>query len=296
MTADVDVALATALELSEPDLDLEPLRERIASRGLRCAVLAWDDARADFGAAAVTVLRSTWNYPLRTARFLEWIDATAASSALWNGAAAVRWNLHKRYLLELEAAGVRVTPTELLRRGTTPRLAEIARRREWKRVVVKPAVSASSMQTFSFSADDFGRGQAHLTKLASSGDVLVQEYLPSVEEYGERALVWIDGELTHAVRKSPRFSGDEESTSARAVAITAEERRLAQQALREASKAIAEPLLYARIDVAPAPSGTPLLMELELIEPSLYLERSERAFDRFVASICALVPERPPAG
>lgn len=285
----VDVALATALELDEPDLDLAPLGEALAEAGLSSRVLAWDDPDADFGSAAVTVLRSTWNYPLVTREFLAWVEATAQCSALWNPPAIVRWNAHKGYLLELAGKGVPIVPTELVVRGSKPGLAKITGERGWENVVVKPAVSASSRGTLAFTHAELALGEAHLARLADVGDVLVQQYLSSVEGYGERALIWIDGELTHAVRKSPRFQGDCESTSIEAVPITAAERTLAARALSAATKIVDEELLYARIDVAPGDRGAPVLMELELVEPSLYLSRSEAALDGLVRAIALRV-------
>jgi hypothetical protein len=111
---------------------------------------------------------------------------------------------------------------------------------------------------------------------------LVQPYLPGVKGYGERSLVFVDGELTHAVRKAPRFGGQDESVSA-ALPISASERALALRAVAAAPGA----LLYARADVAPGPDGAPVLMELELIEPSLFFDRSRAALDRFVAAVLA---------
>lgn len=290
MSCPIDVALATAIRLSEPDLDLEPLRQALLDTGIRCSILAWDDPRADFSEARMTVLRSTWNYPLFPGKFKQWVDSTAAVSELWNPAAVVRWNLHKRYLIELAEAGIPVVPTELVERGSSRSLGEVAEMRDWAEVVVKPAVSASSMDTIRVRRSDFDLGEAHLRALAADRDVLVQEYLDSVEEYGERALVWIDGALTHAVRKRPRFLGEQESTSAVEVRIGAAEAGLAEDAVAHASQSLRRPLLYARIDVAPDSNGLPVLMELELIEPSLYFGQSARALRLFVDAIRSRMP------
>jgi hypothetical protein len=111
----LDVALATCLALPEPDADLEPLLGALRAAGLGCEALAWDDPRADFGAARLTLLRSTWNYSQRPTEFLAWVERTAVRSSLWNPVATVRWNTHKSYLLDLEARGVPVVPTHLAR-------------------------------------------------------------------------------------------------------------------------------------------------------------------------------------
>ncbi|MBU6379453.1 MAG: hypothetical protein KJS95_13110, partial [Gammaproteobacteria bacterium] len=112
-------------------------------------------------------------------------------------------------------------------------------------------------------------------------DLLVQPYLDSVDDYGERALVWIDGEFTHAVRKTPRFAGGVESVSA-ALPITAAERAVGEAALAALAGG---DLLYARVDVAPGADGSPVVMELELVEPSLFLLQHPPALQRLVDSI-----------
>ena len=102
-----DVALATCLNLPEPDADLEPLLGALRAAGVSVEALAWDDPEADFASARVTLLRSTWNYSERPAAFRAWIDRTATLTSLWNPAEVVRWNAHKSYLLDLQARGFR---------------------------------------------------------------------------------------------------------------------------------------------------------------------------------------------
>ena len=113
----------------------------------------------------------------------------------------------------------------------------------------------------------------------------MQPYMNSVEGYGERALIWIDGELTHAVRKSPRFTGSDEAVSKEPMPISASERALAARIVDLAESRFGQSLLYARLDLAPDDRGSPLVMEVELIEPSLYFRQSPEALTRFVAAI-----------
>jgi len=150
----------------------------------------------------------------------------------------------------------------------------------WKGVVIKPAISAASLRTELVRRHESNKGETHLRSLVTNGDALVQLFLPSVEDYGERALVWVDGELTHSVRKSHRFDGDDEAVSS-AMPITPAERQLAAQAI----DAVEGELLYARIDVAPGPAGEPVVMELELIEPSMFFPQEPAALRRLVAGI-----------
>jgi hypothetical protein len=276
----LDVAIASCLVLPEPDPDEAPLTEALRSEGLSVETLGWDDASADFSRARVTLLRSTWNYPEAPEAFASFIDRTAKSTALYNGAPTVHWNLHKRYLLALERAGVPVVPTRLIERGASTTLASIMHDLGTERAVVKPAISAASRGTIKVDAGDLARGEAHLRALAVKEDVLVQPYLSSVEGHGERAVVWIDGAVTHAVRKSPRFAGGAESVST-AVDVAPDEIALAERAIAVAPG----PLLIARIDVARGDDGRPMVMELELIEPSLYFVQSPTALARYVAAV-----------
>ena len=146
-------------------------------------------------------------------------------------------------------------------------------------VVIKPAVGAGSFETHRLRADVPDCSEP-FSNLCAERDVLIQPYLPSVEGHGERALVWIDGEFTHAVRKSPRFADGAESVS-EALPISSAELALGHAALSD----VADRLLYARVDVAPGLDGAPVLMELELIEPSLFLLQNPRALQRLVKGI-----------
>jgi hypothetical protein len=276
------VALATATSIRKEDFDEAPLVAALHTAGVASRVLAWDDpaAQPGFAAASVCVLRSTWNYVPKYAEFLPWIDACAAVTQLWNPAPVVRWNSHKRYLLELEARGIPIVPTRLVPAGVVPPLAELIG--DWEQVVVKPAVSAGSLNTIRVRRDALPQGDAHL--LAMKRDMLVQRYEPAVEGYGERSLIWIDGAFTHAVRKNPRFADDGEYVSELAVPIADDERALAERVLAAAP----QPLLYARVDLVRDPQGRPRLMELELIEPSLFFAQHRPAAARLAAAIARL--------
>jgi hypothetical protein len=235
----------------------------------------------DWAAARAAVLRSTWNYVAHTAAFLAWAERCAAVTPLVNPLPVIRWNVHKGYLLELAAAGLPVVPTRLFARGARVDLAEVAG--EWPEVVIKPAISAASFCTLRVARADFARGQAHLDATLAERDMMLQPYFRSVEGHGERALCWIDGAFTHEVRKARRFPGDAERTTA-IPTIGAPELAVAERVLAAAPG----PLLYARIDLARDERGAPHLMELELIEPSLFFTACPPAADRLAAALARL--------
>jgi hypothetical protein len=281
------VALATATSIRKEDFDEAPLRAALSAAGVPSRVLAWDDpgAQPGFASAGACVLRSTWNYVPNYARFLPWIDRCASLTALWNPAPIVRWNSHKKYLLELEAKGIPIVPTRYVPAGAPPELDELVG--DWAEVVIKPAVSAGSLDTIRVARGDLAPGQAHLARLCAK-DMLVQRYEPAVEGYGERSLIWIDGAFTHAVRKNPRFADDREYVSPAAMPIAEDERALGERVLA----VVPRPLLYARVDVIRDPAGTPRLMELELIEPSLFFAQHPPAAARMAAAVARLLQSR----
>jgi glutathione synthase/RimK-type ligase-like ATP-grasp enzyme len=258
--------------------------------GIDAVMAAWRGGGTDWREPVPTLLRSTWDYLHAVEEFGRWIDVAGAAAPLWNAPELLHGNLHKRYLLRLAERGVPVTPTVLLPRGVTRPLSEVAAERGWRDVVLKPAIGAASFETHRLGPflggtpapgeRAWAAADALCARLVASHDMLVQPYLPSVEDHGERALVWIDGEFTHAVRKTPRFADGVEQVS-EALPISAAERATGNAALA----GLESGLLYARVDVAPGPDGMPVVMELELIEPSLFLAQSPAALARLVAAV-----------
>ncbi len=268
----MSIRIATCMALPEVDVDAAPLAAALARAGIESELLAWDDPRADWTAPRPTILRSTWNYALDVAAFLRWIDALAGP--LWNPPHVVRDNVFKRYLLALAARGVPTVPTMLVERGALIELPAA-------KLVIKPEVGAGSLGARVFEAGD-PAAIAHLAALTATGAALVQPYLASVDDYGERSMIWIDGRLTHSIRKSPRFAGDSESVTG-PHPIADDERAVAEAALAP----FATEILYGRVDLARDAAGKPCVMELELVEPSLFFARGDSvgAADRFVAGL-----------
>lgn len=268
----IDVAIVTCLDLPEPDVDEAPLLEALRARGLSTCAVGWDDPAVDWAQMRLAVLRSPWNYHHHVARFLAWCDATARSTTLRNPPDVVRWNAHKRYLVELGEAGLPIVPTTIVRPGDDLGLSVSGD------VVIKPAVSAGSYATERFAlARERAAAERHLAALLEAGrEAMLQPYQREVEGRGERAVVWIDGAFTHAVRKSPRFGSDDESVAL--ASIEQDELALATRVLDHIGH---DDLLYARVDVVRDDRGRPRLMELELIEPSLFLIQHPPALERF---------------
>ncbi|HEY5944394.1 MAG TPA: hypothetical protein VIV40_02840 [Kofleriaceae bacterium] len=263
--------IATCQTLPEPDADEAPLSAALAAAGIDAALVAWDDPAADWDAPIPTLIRSTWNYALHIDAFLTWIDRASRAALLLNPRDVVLDNLHKRYLLDLHARGVPIIPTTLVERGATCELPAT-------KLVIKPEVGGGSLHTKVF--DDGRDGLEHLKFVTSLGAALVQPYMSSVDDYGERSVIWIDGELTHAIRKAPRFVGDSERIEG-PFPIADDERAVATAALAP----YVDRIFYGRVDLARDDRDQPRVMELELVEPSLFFAKQPGSADRFVAGL-----------
>jgi glutathione synthase/RimK-type ligase-like ATP-grasp enzyme len=265
------------------------LMEEIRRVGLDARPLVWDDPSVDWALQKVCVIRETWDYHHRRDEFVAWAEQVGTVTTLLNPAEVVRWNTHKGYLRELEARGVPVVPTIWLHAGDSANLAETMSTNGWNEVVVKPAVSASAFETIQVTGEQIERGQAHIDRLLPSRDLMVQPFMAAVRDYGERSLIFIDGELTHAVRRLPALHLEEGSTAWDAALMqpTPDEVNLAELALRAAGF----PTLYARVDMVPDEANKMRLMELELVEPSLFLMQAPHAARRLARAIVSRAEE-----
>lgn len=277
------IALVTATELPRPDTDLPLLVDAFAARGAHAEPVAWDDPTADWAAFDVALLRSTWNYVAHLRAFREWLDRVEAATRLVNPHGTVTWNLHKRYLHDLAGAGVAVVPTELVPHAVQPDWNALFDR--FGELVVKPAISAGSFATVRVAAGDVRAAREHRQAHADR-DLLVQPLLASVMTHGEDNLVHLGGTFSHAIHKGPRWAGQPEQSRG-LVQPADDELALARDVLRTVAELGHGTPAYARVDVARAADGTPVLMELELVEPALYLDRAPRAAGTLADAVLA---------
>lgn len=270
----IRVALATCRILPEPDHDESLLVAELSKAGFEVEVTAWDDASVDWGAFDACVLRSTWNYYESLEVFRRWIALASAKTKLLNPPTVLEGNLEKTYLAELESVGVHTVPTHFVSDGR-----ELDSFVFPTKFVVKPAISAGSYRTRVFDSHEREAAIGHCLWILGDGRAMVQPYIPSVASGGEIAWVWIDGEVTHGIRKMPRFSEDDESVTDGFAPTDSDLERL------EPILAHVDPAcLYARIDVMEQ-EGKWLLSELELIEPSLFFKQFPAALEKFSAAL-----------
>lgn len=278
----MDIGLVTQATLPEGSSEDQRLIPALAAHGLAARFVVWDDPAEDWAAFALCVVRSTWDYLHRRDEFVAWAERVGGLTDLWNPAPLLRWNTHKHYLADLAARGVPIVPTVWLAAGTGADLGAILAAQGWQQAVVKPAVSADSYGTNIVTADTLAPAQARLDALLQERDMMIQPFLSSVSGYGERSLMFIAGEFTHAVRRSapegygPRYADDHPP-----VAPAPDELALARAVLL----AVQASTLYARVDLLRDEAGAPCLLELELVEPSLFLHQAPQAVAQFAGAI-----------
>jgi len=276
------IALVTAKTLPKPEIDTALLADALIARGAQVLVIPWDDLEPSAEWDAV-VIRSTWDYHGRREEFLAWTRAVTAVTRLINPIEDILWTSHKAYVADLPAMGVPAIPTlvlsqvEALAASTSGAVAAwMGDHRESTDFVVKPAVSVGGFGAERVLAADVVDA---VVRVGGSGDVVVQPLIESVLEYGEVSLVLFDGVVHHAVRKvgaSGQFLIHDHH-GGRVLPHDPAPDEIAVAAV--ATAAAPSPPLYARVDMLRGAEG-PLVIEIELIEPQLFLEVHPEAPDR----------------
>jgi glutathione synthase/RimK-type ligase-like ATP-grasp enzyme len=287
----IRVGLATCAGLPNGDEDESLLATALHDHGVDTEWVVWSasDPAAMGERFDIVVIRSTWDYVDDREAFVGWVEACTAP--VWNSASVVRWNSDKRYMLDLLEAGVPTVPTHIVatldHEWSVPHGCE--------EIVVKPAIGAGSRGAQRFRvADEIDEARHHAGMIIDSGNTaVVQPYLSSVDSGSETALVHIDGQFSHSVSKGPmlRRDGSGEWVEGLYLAEDIDHREVGEQQLVVARAALeaAPPgdVLYARVDLVDDDNGAPMVLELELIEPSLFFAFDAGSAQRMTDAIVA---------
>lgn len=243
-------------------------------------VAIWTDSEVDWSASALTVIRSTWDAHLHFRQFESWLTRIQVQTRICNPVDNVLWNFEKRYLADLAKRGVAVIPTMYFPAGSPVNLRSDDI--EWPRVVVKPSIGGGSYAVRSFQMPaELAPLEDHLNGIRSRTGALIQRFEESVTRLAERSLVFIDSEYSHAVRRIAFNTGVTPDTPEFDHEASQSEIAFAFQVLDAADS---RDLAFARVDILPTPGGL-LLMELELIEPALFLTRLPSAAPRLASAL-----------
>lgn len=281
------LAFVTSSTHGPLDADLPLLAEAATARGTGADIVVWDDPSVDWSTYDAVVVRSCWDYIARREDFLAW---AAEVPRLHNSLEILAWNTDKTYLKQLEAAGVPIIST----RWDVGTGDDIGDHAEW---VVKPTISSGSKDTARWGTRE--EVWAHSAELVAAGRTsMTQPYISSVDEEGETAMLHFSGTFSHAIRKGPLLAAGEgvrqdrdsrETITPRTP--TAAQRELSEQVLAVTTSLLdlPAPPLYARVDLLTADDGSPVLIELELTEPSLFLPHSDGGAERLVDAVLSRV-------
>ena len=296
------IALVTAKEALALDEDMPPLVAALEGRGMTVDTPCWDDPAVDWRCYDVAVLRSTWDYMDRLGDFLDWTERCASATALLNPPALVRWNTDKHYLLALAHAGVPVVPTRFVEPGE-PAAAALAaflgggaaalsagEAQAFTEFVVKPAIGVGSRDAARYPRAALQPAIDHLERLLYAGrSALLQPYLARVDERGETALMYLGGAYSHAVRKEALLKpgGPLVAGLFAPEKITPRDADADELAVGRAACAVAADWapLYVRVDLIRDAAGQPVVLELEMAEPSLFFAFGAGSADRMARAI-----------
>ena len=287
------IALVSGAEARDLDTDLPYLSRALGDRGVITEIVDWDDASVDWSRFSMAIVRSPWDYHRRYPEFLAWLDKVSAATTLRNSADIIRWNTNKEYLAELVDANIGVIPTTYVRSADD--LVAITNEGMLERdIVVKPTVSAGSNNTERHEESPV-KAAAHLGFLLDAGLVaMVQPYQRFIDERGETGMVYFNGQLSHSFRKGAILATNENRENELFVeeeitprTASGQERELGEEVMAFVKKKFGEYPLYARVDVVRGSAGVPVVMELELAEPSFFLQVDHESPSRFASAVLA---------
>jgi glutathione synthase/RimK-type ligase-like ATP-grasp enzyme len=258
----------------------------LLAAGAAAEAAVWSDDDVIWETFDAVIVRSCWDYHLRITEFRAWLERLDASRIpTWNSPDLMLWNSDKRYLLDLAARGVATIPTTIVpREATLDAIVSLVADAAWTRVVLKPAISASGFETHAIDVPFDQPARETVARVVARGAALIQPFAAEIPRDGELSLVFIDAGFSHAAIKRAA-AGDFRVQTEHGGRVDSIEPNasIVEQASR-ALAALPEIPLYARVDGI-VRDGAFLLMELELIEPNLFLSHASGAAARFASAI-----------
>ncbi|MCI4322519.1 MAG: hypothetical protein L3K03_00595 [Thermoplasmata archaeon] len=259
------IGLATMSALADLHPDDLPLVPAFRDIGIEARPVIWNGPPGSWDGLDVCLIRSTWDYFQHLPEFLGWLrQLAAAGTRVWNPIPLVEWNSDKSYLKDLERQGIPIVPTVLPGPGES--LEQILDREGWDRAVFKPSVSGGSWRTHAVERRSLPTMETIFRELRDERTVLVQPYMAQVETTGERSLIFLGGEFSHAVLRAASLAPEVPIAEGAPFAPSDAEQAFGRRVL----SLLESPPLYARVDYVADAEGVPRLMELELIEPRLF--------------------------
>ena len=236
------------------------------------------------------ILRSMWDYHLKSSLFDTWLDKLAIVGCyVMNPVSIARWNKNKKYFIELSEKGILLPAFYFCLTETDISLRTILEMKGWDKVVVKPAISGGSFETWRTTSTDDSLDESHFREMLKSGDVIVQKYIDEIVTEGELSLIYFNKIYSHAIRKKAKQGEFRVQTQFGGTTTPFQPSNDILHKAGDLLSMIKVRLLYARVDGVVGSDGGFYLMELELIEPNLYVRYDVNACENFYAALQSLI-------
>lgn len=282
-----NIAVVTSADLPELFGGEKLLLPALSKLGAQVSICIWDDPTVVWQAFDAVIIRCPWDYHEKLADFLQWLDRLRALNLnVVNDLETLTWNLNKKYLFELSQKQLAVIPSLCVTPDDQHTLPELMSMLGSEQIVIKPVQSAGAWRTLRVNSSNVAEVDRDFALWRREQDFLVQPFMPEIMEEGEWSLIFFDGQFSHALIKRAK-AGDFRVQSDHGGTVHQVQ---APEAMRVQAERILQALermpCYARVDGVMR-DGQFMLMELELLEPELFLELDELAPERFAQAIMA---------
>ena len=290
-----DITLLTCRAYYKPDnitpyiqnilLEQELLKSAFESQGLKVDITYWDNPSYEWQQTKSVLFRTVWDYFERFDEFWEWLEQVKTKTKLINSYELIKWNIDKHYLKDLKNNDIQVVPTYFADRGNNISLQEIANSKDWKHIVIKPAISASAFNTYKITNDEIEQKEQLFYELLQTHDMLVQPFFPTISELGEASLMVFGGKFTHAILKKAKAGDfrvqDDFGGTVHDYNPTQEEIKFAEKVFQSCTSLP----IYGRVDIVWDSNKHIYLSELEIIEPELWIRNRPESANKIAEAV-----------
>ena len=269
--------------------DDQLLQSALARHGITSVRIDWASSDVDWSQFRCAVFRTTWDYFERRHEFTAWLNHIRRQTRLCNDAALIDWNMDKHYLADLEAKGIPIVPSKFIERGSTITLHELLDESGWDEAIIKPCISGAARHTYRLNRETAAPLEPVMRQLLTEESLILQPFQQSVMDHGEDTLMLFNGQFTHAVKKIPKTGDfrvqDDHGGTVHPHEPSDAQIEFAQLVLAACPSAPA----YGRVDLVRDNHGNLAVMELELIEPELWLRNHPPSATAFADAIAKFV-------
>ena len=290
-----DITLLTCRAYYKPDnvtpyiqnilLEQELLKSAFEAQGLKVDITYWDNPTYEWQETKSVLFRTIWDYFERFDEFWEWLEQVKTKTRLINSYELIKWNIDKHYLKDLSSWGIKTVPTYFADKGCNMKLHEIAKRNQWKDLVIKPAISASAFKTYKILANEIQANEKLFNSLVQERNMLVQPYFETITQLGEASLMVFDGKFTHAILKKAQPGDfrvqDDFGGTVHNYIPTKAEINFAEKVFKTCNT---KPV-YGRVDIVWDNDKNFYLSELEIIEPELWIRNYPKCAERIAEAV-----------